>query len=367
MMVESVLRMNPGDGETSYAKNSFLQLSLSLLTPYFIKIKTVLSKARPILEDTIKDMFSTALPTCFKLADLGCSSGPNTLLLVSEIMDVIYELCQQLNCKLPEFQVFLNDLPGNDFNAVFKSLPFFYDKFGKEKGDLYGQHCFISGVPGSFYHRLFPSKSLHFFHSSCSLHWLSKVMQVLDPNVFKAYLEQFQKDFSLSLRLRSEEIIQGGRVVLTFIGRSIEDPRSKDCCLYWELLAKSLLDLAAKGLVVEADIDTFNLPYYNPYEGQVREIIEMEGSFDINKLETFAINWDANDDINNKNFVFDKDQCGRNVANIVRAVAEPMLVSHFGDDITDELFKRYAEYVGEHLCVEKTKHINIVLTMTKKE
>ncbi|KAI5554614.1 hypothetical protein POPTR_019G022400v4 [Populus trichocarpa] len=367
MVVESVLCMNPGDGETSYAKNSFFQ-------------KAVLSKARPILEDTIKDMFSTALPTCFKLADLGCSSGPNTLLFVSEIMDVVYELCQQQNCKLPEFQVFLNDLPGNDFNTVFKSLPFFYEKFGEEKGDLYGQRCYISGVPGSFYHRLFPSKSLHFFHSSYSLHWLSKVPEGISdnkgniymakaspPNVFKAYLEQFQKDFSLFLRLRSEEIIQGGRVVLTFLGRSIDDPRSKDCCLFWELLAKSLLDLAAKGLVVEADIDTFNLPYYNPYEGEVREIIEMEGSFDINKLETFAINWDANDDISNKNFVFDKDQCGRNVANIVRAVAEPMLVSHFGDEIMDELFKRYAEHVGEHLCVEKTKHINIVLTMTKKE
>jgi hypothetical protein len=41
MMVESVLCMNPGDGETSYAKNSFLQVSLSLslsLTPYFIKM-----------------------------------------------------------------------------------------------------------------------------------------------------------------------------------------------------------------------------------------------------------------------------------------------------------------------------------------
>jgi jasmonate O-methyltransferase len=66
------------------------------------------------------------------------------------------------------------------------------------------------------------------------------------PNVFKAYLEQFQKDFSLFLRLRSEEIIQGGRVVFTFISRSTEDPRSNDCCLIWELLAKSLLDLAAK-------------------------------------------------------------------------------------------------------------------------
>jgi len=35
MVVESVLRMNPGDGETSYAKNSFLQVSLSLSPPPF--------------------------------------------------------------------------------------------------------------------------------------------------------------------------------------------------------------------------------------------------------------------------------------------------------------------------------------------
>ena len=46
MVVESVLCMNPGDGETSYAKNSFLQVSLSLSPPfspysllhYFIKM-----------------------------------------------------------------------------------------------------------------------------------------------------------------------------------------------------------------------------------------------------------------------------------------------------------------------------------------
>jgi jasmonate O-methyltransferase len=70
--------------------------------------------------------------------------------------------------------------------------------------------------------------------------------KVRDVTVFKAYLEQFQKDFSLFLSLRSEEIIQGGRVVFTFISRSTDDPRSNDCCLIWELLAKSLLDLAAK-------------------------------------------------------------------------------------------------------------------------
>ncbi|CAA3032622.1 SAM dependent carboxyl methyltransferase, partial [Olea europaea subsp. europaea] len=42
--------------------------------------------------------------------------------------------------------------------------------------------CFISCVPGSFYGRLFPKKSLHFVHSSSSLHWLSQCLKGLAAN-----------------------------------------------------------------------------------------------------------------------------------------------------------------------------------------
>ncbi|KAJ0097076.1 hypothetical protein Patl1_28974 [Pistacia atlantica] len=82
MAAVKIPHMNAGDGETSYAKNSLLQ-------------KTVILKVRPFLEETIKDMFSSSSPTCFKVADLGCSSGPNTLLVVSEIIDIIQGICHQ--------------------------------------------------------------------------------------------------------------------------------------------------------------------------------------------------------------------------------------------------------------------------------
>ena len=65
-------------------------------------------------------------------------------------------------------------------------------------------------------------------------------------NVFEAYLEQFQSDFSLLLRSCVDEIKLGGQMILTFIGRSIKDPTSRECCLIWELLAKCLLDMAAE-------------------------------------------------------------------------------------------------------------------------
>ncbi|KAJ0039780.1 hypothetical protein Pint_28336 [Pistacia integerrima] len=365
MAAVKIPHMNAGDGETSYANNSLLQ-------------KTVILKVRPFLEETIKDMFSSSSPTCFKVADLGCSSGPNTLLVVSEIIDIIQGICHQVNRKSPEFQVFLNDLPENDFNSIFKSIPAFYEILNREKLDSFGA-CFISGLPGSFYDRLFPTATLHFVHSSYSVHWLSKVPENLEnnkgniymaksspPSVYKSYLEQFQKDFSLFLSLRSEEIICGGRMLLTFIGRSVADPWSKDCCYLWELLTKSILELVDEGQVEESELDSFNLPFYSPYAEEVREIVENQGSFNLEKIKVFEMNWDPNDDVSNKKFVFNKDKSGQSVQSCIRAVTEPILASHFGEGVIDTLFARYAKHVAEHLAFEKTKYINIVVSITKK-
>ncbi|KAF3496536.1 hypothetical protein DY000_02055819 [Brassica cretica] len=118
-------------------------------------------------------------------------------------------MCQ----NVPEIECGLNDLTENDFNTSFKLVPSFLDKQAKEK-------CFVSGVPGSFYSRLFPSQSLHFVHSSFSVHWLSKfpdglknntksihINHTCPPNVFKSYSNQFKNDFSLFLKMRSEETV----------------------------------------------------------------------------------------------------------------------------------------------------------------
>lgn len=133
-------------------------------------------KAIKVLEETIEDYGTHDFPECFKLADLGCSSGPNTLLLVKTIIDAVHATCQRRGFDVPEFQVFLNDLPENDFNTTFRMVQPFYSRLTDEKGDTYKDKCFISGVPGSFYTRLFPSRSLDFVNSSNSVHWLSQVI-----------------------------------------------------------------------------------------------------------------------------------------------------------------------------------------------
>ncbi|XP_022764422.1 benzoate carboxyl methyltransferase-like [Durio zibethinus] len=360
--------MNPGYKEISYANNSLLQ-------------KTIISKVLPTLDDTIKDVFSKNFPiSTFEIADLGCSSGPNTFLIISQVIDSIHGICQQAQLKFPEARVFLNDLPGNDFNAIFRSVPTFYEGLQKQKGDML-EPCFIVGVPGSFYGRLVPSRSLHFIHSSNSLHWLSQVppevkninkgniciAESSPANVVKAYAEQFQKDFSKFLSSRSQELIAGGRMVLTFLCRNNPNPctEAEDCC--FALLGKTLVDLVAQGLVKEAGVDSFNLPLYKPHKEEVCEIVQKEGSFGIDKLKVFEVDWDPRDDVHYKDSELGKCQSGQYFSNTIRAAVEQMISFHFGDAIIDRLFTRFATRVAEHLGdPNKGKTVNILISFTKK-
>ncbi|XAR64577.1 7-methylxanthosine synthase [Bertholletia excelsa] len=160
-VLQNIPLMNAGDGETSYANNSVHQ-------------KTIIFNMRPLLEEALKKAYNQSFPKCFKVADLGCSSGPNTFMVISMIIETIRSSSLQNNRKPPELLAYLNDLPYNDFNTVFKMLPAFYQRLKKENRQE-TMIPFVSAMPGSFYTRLFPSNSLHFVHSSYSLHWLSQV------------------------------------------------------------------------------------------------------------------------------------------------------------------------------------------------
>ncbi|KAK9164207.1 hypothetical protein Syun_005109 [Stephania yunnanensis] len=345
MEVDRVLHMNEGEGDASYASNSSLQ-------------RAVLTKVKSILEETVLDLVGdeTFLETeVLCIADLGCSSGPNSLSVISHIVDTITAACQRRHRRPPEFQVVLNDLPGNDFNTIFKSLPSFYDKL--KRGNINHGPCFVAGVPGSFYGRLFPRKSIHFIHSSYSLHYLSQIPKDLvseegaplnkgntyiasttPPAVSRAYYEQFKQDFNSFLSLRSDEVIAGGRAVLTFMGTHRRG-RNR----------------------------LFNFPYYAPSAAEVRDIILEEGSFNLTRLEGFEIGWDPNPASNSNRTSSDNLKRATYVSKSVRAVAEPMLTSHFGgSQIMDALFQKHTERIAELYSKEEPKYYPLVITLMKK-
>ena len=138
--------------------------------------ETAIRNVEPTLKEAVNSIAKLdGFPHCFNIADLGCSSGTNTLLVASNIMDEVHKVCKENNLQVPHFQVCLNDLFGNDFNSIFKSLPTFYEKHNKEIQGENSPCLFVSAVPGSFHRRLFTDQSMHLFHSSSSLHWLSQV------------------------------------------------------------------------------------------------------------------------------------------------------------------------------------------------
>ncbi|XP_068660990.1 probable jasmonic acid carboxyl methyltransferase 1 [Aristolochia californica] len=369
MEVQKVLHMVRGIGENSYANNSAKQ-------------RLAIAKVKPIVQKTIIDLYSSTLTESLAIGDLGCSSGPNTLVVISEIIDAIDWGSRQLNRPMPELTIFLNDLPGNDFNSIFQSLTAFYEKLIREKGERLSS-CFIAGMPGSFYGRLFRRRSLHFIHSSFSLHWLSQVPPELSsgsnkgniylsetspPFVFKAYMEQFKRDFQSFLRSRSEELVSGGRMVLALLGRRTADPPTKESCYIWKMLAQALYDLVSGGLIEEAKLDAFNLPYYAPSVEELTEVVEKEGSFNLNQLDIIQVSWDGSEDDdegNNPAAPFDEVARGLNVAKVMRAVVEPLLVSHFGVAFMDEVFQRYGQIVAQHLSLEITKDTVLVVTLMR--
>ncbi|KAB8083101.1 hypothetical protein EE612_005202 [Oryza sativa] len=169
MNVEAVLHMKEGVGETSYAKNSTLQVS----TPHRLKS---MDTVKSLVTESARDVYASLKPERFTLADLGCSSGTNALGMVEEIVRSVAEVCRG-SSPPPEFSVLLNDLPTNDFNTIFSRLPEFTGKLKADADADAGDDpmVFLSGVPGSFYGRLFPSKNVHFVCSFSSLHWLSQV------------------------------------------------------------------------------------------------------------------------------------------------------------------------------------------------
>ncbi|WCJ18636.1 S-adenosyl-L-methionine-dependent methyltransferases superfamily protein [Euphorbia peplus] len=318
-----LLHMNGGEGAYSYYNNSLYQ-------------KKVMLTAKPILEESISELVSQkSLPKCLMMADFGSLH------------------------------------------------PDFLQKLEKEKGSNF-QDLFIGAMPGSFYGRLFPSNSLHFVQSSCSLHWSSQVPEQLidesgislnkdniclhkssSESVLKAYINQFHKDFTNFLRSRAKEMVTGGNMVITLVAKSDKIPYCKYGAEIFDLFGDSLKEMVNEGLIKESTLDSFNIPFNAPSEEQVRNVIEREGSFKLKRIEEFELRWDDNIDDGNNALSFDLTERSKYVTNSIRAVTEPIFTAHFGDVVIDNLFYRFSLKVVDYLEKGIGYFNFVVVSMTK--
>ncbi|TVT98915.1 hypothetical protein EJB05_55728, partial [Eragrostis curvula] len=334
MDVVTVLRMKEGISENSYAKNSSLQ-------------KKGMDTLKSFVTESATRVYESVKPERFTIAELGCASGPNAFGLVE---DAIRSITGNISRGAPpEFSVLLNDLPTNDFNAVFSRVSEFAVKLKAEaKAEV-----FLSGVPGSFYGRLFLSRSVHLVCSFNSLHWLSQVPPGLSdetntplnkgkmfisstspPAVPTAYLKQFQRDFGLFLQSRAAEIVPGGTMVLSMLGRKNRGYTDVETTILWDLLSESLSALVSQGLVDQEKVDAYNAPFYAPSPQEIEEEVRREGSFSLDCVQTLEMNLSVTGDAKRD---------GTMLSMVIRAVQEPMLSHQFGPGIMDALFHKFTE------------------------
>ncbi|WVZ10052.1 hypothetical protein V8G54_014582 [Vigna mungo] len=381
MDVEKAFHMTGGVGKTSYAKNSSLQKKAS-------------DKVKHIIIQTVEELYLATTPKSIGIADLGCSSGPNTLSIIKDIFQTIQGISHKIMHHSTEFRVYFNDLPTNDFNSIFKALPEFHKLLRQDRKNC-PPSIFMGGYPGSFYGRLFPNSYLHFVHSSYSLHWLSRVPPALydehktplnkgcvyicesSPSVVsQAYSLQFQEDFSLFLRSRSEELVIGGRMVLIFLGRRGPEHVDRGNSFFWEILSRSFATLVSQNCMdnnectllflfsgsnsdqgeIEQDVfDSYDVHFYAPSKEEIEEEVKKEGSLKLERLEMFEM--DKGED--------GSESYGTQVAVAVRAIQESMISHHFGERILDSLFENYGRLVDEEMAKEDIRPISFVLVLRK--
>ncbi|KAJ4717163.1 S-adenosylmethionine-dependent methyltransferase [Melia azedarach] len=325
MVSSKAFTMTGGDVAYSYTKNSTIQ-------------RDVVDAGKELLKEAILKKFDleslgfdTQSSVVVKIADLGCSVGPNTFFVMENIIEAVelkFLQAKNQNLSALEFQAFFNDHYENDFNILFKTLP-------------PSRNYFAAGVPGSFHGRLFPKSSIHFAHMSYALHFLSKVpKEVVDINksnvlnssdkeVVEAYSTQFKNDMECFLNARAEELVPGG---LMFIlagavpdGISVSDTMSG---VYNDVMGSCLKDLVKMGVLGEEKVNSFNVPIYPATVTELEAIFRTNGNFSIEKMEKFAQPMKT-------------PLTPEGYALAVRAGSDGLIRNHFGDEFVEQIFNHF--------------------------
>ncbi|XP_039173698.1 7-methylxanthosine synthase 1-like [Eucalyptus grandis] len=218
-------------------------------------------------------------------------------------------------------------------SKVSQSIPSFYEELRREKGGDFGP-CFTTAMPGNFYGRLFPNRSLHFIHSSYGVHWRSQV-----PCNFVSEFGSPLNKGNAKPQERTQGILGPFQEGYDFVPH-VSFGR-------------------VRGLIEEEKLDNCNVPCYLPTPEEVRHVIQEEGSFHITRVQAFKVTWDAEMGDG------DVQVRGKYVAASMRANTESILAMHFGE-VMDGLFERFARKVSQYTELHIGKYFSILVSIKNR-
>lgn len=247
------------------------------------------------------------------LADLGCSEGKNSLMLMRRLTQLMRQRTQQ------PLIITHNDLPANNWNGFFRNLT------------SYGPNTWVQANATSFFQPVVPPGTLHIACCYSAVHWLSQVPSVPNPKgVLFALMEpksrellaaQAARDWEAFLKARAEELVPGGRLVLVSGGNKDGDVAG---IKMYRLLDQILHKLGHPPFV---------MPIYYRSEREIRDPLERCGF----QMEHFRIQHLTTPFAEQLKVDGDRSTYARAATSFVRAWMEPLLPDPRIYEIMEEL------------------------------
>lgn len=211
-------------------------------------------------------------PRRFRLADLGCADGANSLSPMHRAVSGLRRAHEGADILVTH-----TDIPGNDFNALFERLA----------GP--GSYIALPGVYaaarcGSFYDRLFPASEIDLAWSSIAVHWLSRLPGPLTGHIYgprasgpvRAELaRRAREDWHAFLSHRAVELAPGGQLVV--VGGAAAEDGSSGAEGIMDMAADELETMLRRGLLSQDSWAEMAIPTWNRTESEYLDAFTAPG------------------------------------------------------------------------------------------
>jgi hypothetical protein len=229
--------------------------------------------------------------------DLGSSEGSNALVSMTAAARAVRRRSGQ------PIQAVCSDLPGNNFNRLFRNLD------EARKGGDWPAEVYAGAAAGSFYEPLWPPGTVHLSTCFNALLWLDRLPAAVPdfvvyrrphpprpgltvpPQTEAAFAGQADHDLVRFLTARARELVPGGKLLLGTPGDG-PDHRLGDGV--YDLLNDACLDLVHEGRLDRARYEGLVMPVYFRTADETlapltRADSPLRGAFAIDRAETLEV------------------------------------------------------------------------------
>ncbi|KAF5683755.1 fusarin C cluster-transporter [Fusarium circinatum] len=258
----------PGQDETTVFRlaqqleaDSYKVLGNGAYSSHAALQREAMLKALPLFQQAIQAMADCPSPR-MTIVEYGSAHGNNSLEPIEAIMRTL---------PSRSLELVFSDRPENDFGTLSKVVTTWTESLDTIQ---FPHQLFLSMVPRSFYRQIVPPQSAHLGFSLAALHHLDYVPQSTGHDLHTSALLQQQAHLDLSnfLSLRAQEIVSGGSLVLSFVGKASAgyDNYSGpvDSC------RNAMIAMVQQGKIPVSVAEAFMVPTFDRTLDDVRKVLD---------------------------------------------------------------------------------------------